>query len=259
MGKKPSSPRFLFSRPEATMSPTDTPPNTPFSARPGAPAPLFGDLARDDVFRLETSRLWLRWPRLSDAGALLRLAGEKRVAEMTSRIPHPYPANGAEPAIFEARKGNALGEAMTLAIARKETPDRLIGMMGIRRDEEGLPLLECWLGLDHWGNGLATEATQAMIDAAFTLSGADALTARARLVNPASRRVLEKCGFRHDGSRLRAMPARGGVYPCDEFRLDRKTWASLRNWAALKSWSGETAGEADRLARRADLPQLVVG
>jgi RimJ/RimL family protein N-acetyltransferase len=144
---------------------------------------------------------------------------------------------------------------MTLAIAVKEAPDRLIGMMSVRRDEEGQPLIECWLGLDHWGGGLATEATQAMIDAAFTLSGTDALTARARLVNPASRRVLEKCGFRHDGSRLRAMPARGGVFPCDEFRLDRKTWAALRNWAALKSWSGERDG----LAGRADLPQLVVG
>jgi RimJ/RimL family protein N-acetyltransferase len=249
------------------MSPTDNPSSTPPS--PPLPAnaplrasphePLFGDLARDDVFRLETSRLWLRWPRLSDAGALTRLAGEKRVAEMTSRLPHPYPANGAEPAIFEMRKGNALGESFTLAMAPKARPDQMIGMIDVRRDEAGEALLGFWLGLDHWGGGVATEAAQAMIDAAFTLTRIDALGARSRVTNPASRRVLEKCGFCHDGSRLSAMPARGGVFPCDLFRLDRRTWAALRNWSALKSWSGEAAGTPVPVARRADLPQPVVG
>ena len=51
---------------------------------------MFPDLTRDDVFRLETRRLWLRWPRLADVQAIVRLAGEKAVADMTARIPHPY-------------------------------------------------------------------------------------------------------------------------------------------------------------------------
>ena len=51
---------------------------------------MFPDLTRDDVFRLETRRLWLRWPRHGDVQALVRLVGEKAVAEMTARIPHPY-------------------------------------------------------------------------------------------------------------------------------------------------------------------------
>ena len=48
---------------------------------------MFPDLTRDDVFRLETRRLWLRWPRQADAQAIVRLAGEKSVAEMTARLP----------------------------------------------------------------------------------------------------------------------------------------------------------------------------
>ena len=35
---------------------------------------MFPELTRDDVFRLETRRLWLRWPRMADANAILRLA-----------------------------------------------------------------------------------------------------------------------------------------------------------------------------------------
>ena len=57
---------------------------------------MFPDLSRDDVFTLETAQLWLRWPRVSDACAIQRLAGEKAVAEMTGNIPHPYPEGAAE-------------------------------------------------------------------------------------------------------------------------------------------------------------------
>ena len=51
------------------------------------------------------------------------------------------------------------------------------------------------------------------------------------MVNPASRRVLEKCGFAFQGSGLMAFPARGGVFPVDRFRLDRRSWQSLKSWS----------------------------
>ena len=41
---------------------------------------MFPDLARDDVFRLETARLWLRWPRAADAAALHRFCSMWEVA-----------------------------------------------------------------------------------------------------------------------------------------------------------------------------------
>jgi RimJ/RimL family protein N-acetyltransferase len=227
------------------------------STLPHKPVPaLFHDLARDDVFQLETARLWLRWPRLSDAGEMTRQAGEKVVADMTAHIPHPYPLDAADRFIFSARKGNALGEHLSLAIAAKDRPHELIGMIGAMRSDAGEPSIGYWLGKDHWNNGYATEAAQAMIDAVFTLTGAHAIEAGARLINPASRRVLEKCGFRHEGAGLKPLPARGGVFPCDEFRLDRKTWAALRNWAALKSWSGEVA--AEDASGRGKMPHLVI-
>ena len=45
--------------------------------------------------------------------------------------------------------------------------------------------------------------------------------------NPASRRVLEKCGFVFVGTGSLASMARGGVAPVDCLQLDRHTWASL--------------------------------
>ena len=45
---------------------------------------------------LETKRLVLRAPRLEDAKAVAALANDRRIAENTARIPHPYKVTDAE-------------------------------------------------------------------------------------------------------------------------------------------------------------------
>ena len=193
---------------------------------------MFPELTRDDVFRLETRRLWLRWPRIADATAILRLAGEKAVAEMTASIPHPYPTQAVDPFVFATRKGNALGEHLVLAITPRDKPNELIGMIGAHKQASGRPFIGYWLGTPHWNKGYATEAVQALIDTMFSLVEIDAIEADTRVINPASRRVLEKSGFRQEGSFLKSLPARGGLFPCEQFRLDRSTWAALKSWSA---------------------------
>ena len=162
---------------------------------------MFPDLTRDDVFRLETRRLWLRWPRVADAAAVVRLAGEKAVAEMTARIPHPYPPGKAELYVLRARQANADGGRLVMAVTLKGNPHGLIGMVGIGPGEsEATPTLGYWLGLPWWGQGYATEAARALIDALFSYTEERELVASARVINPGSRRVLEKCGFAYHGS-----------------------------------------------------------
>ena len=191
---------------------------------------MFPDLTRDDVFRLETRRLWLRWPRAADAQAITRLAGDKAVADMTGVVPHPYPPDAAHRFILEARRANADGIRLTLAITPRAKPNELIGVVGIACDLEPLPIIGYWLGVPHWGEGFSTEAARALVDAYFAYTGGTELTASVRVVNPASRRVLEKCGFAAVGSGLKSFPARGGVLPVDHFRLDLRMWRSLKDW-----------------------------
>jgi RimJ/RimL family protein N-acetyltransferase len=69
-----------------------------------------------------------------------------------------------------------------------------------------------------------------MIDTLFTLTRVGEIRASVRVLNPAARRVLEKCGFVAAGSSLELLPARGGMQPCDQYQLDRKVWESLKNW-----------------------------
>ncbi len=189
---------------------------------------MFPDLTRDDVFRLETRRLWLRWARGADAQAIVELAGDKAVAEMTAVVPHPYPPPQADAFVLRTRGENATGTSLTLAIAPKRRPNELIGIVGIKGGPE--PMLGYWLGRPHWGQGLMTEAARALVDAAFAYGPVEALHASVRVVNPASRRVLEKCGFALQGSGLESFPVWGGTLPVERFRLDRRTWASLKSW-----------------------------
>jgi RimJ/RimL family protein N-acetyltransferase len=176
---------------------------------------------------LETERLVLRAPRLADVKAIVRLVGDRRIAENTARIPHPYGADDAEQ--FLAIVNRQEGEA-TFAILLK---GELIGMCGVE-PREGAAEIGYWLGVPYWNHGYATEAVRAVIDHAFRDLEHEALQAGARVSNPASRRVLEKCGFQWTGVGLYRIRAINSSAPLDRFRLDRGLWASLKAWGRVK-------------------------
>ena len=54
------------------------------------------ELREGSIPVLETERLILRAPRLGDAKVLAALANDKRIAENTRRIPHPYKRSDAD-------------------------------------------------------------------------------------------------------------------------------------------------------------------
>jgi RimJ/RimL family protein N-acetyltransferase len=177
---------------------------------------------------LETKRLTLRAPRLEDAKTVATLANDRRIAENTARIPHPYKMSDAESFITGANKAGS--EAVFLITLRDET---VIGACGIVPQEQ-TPELGYWLGLEYWGQGYATEALHAVIDYAFADLTREALQAGARVTNPASRRVLEKCGFQWTGVGLYRISSIKSSAPIDRFRLERGIWTALKTWGRSK-------------------------
>jgi RimJ/RimL family protein N-acetyltransferase len=181
---------------------------------------MFPDYFCDDVFRLESQRLWLRWPTAADAGAIERLAGEREVAEHTAHIPHPYPVGGAHDFILSTRRANAAGEALGLAIALKHKPTSLIGMIGLEGAGETVEL-GYWLGRPYWGAGLISEAVATLLDMVWLATDIEEIEASASLLNPRSRRVLERAGFVCAGETLHPAPARDAPLPAGRFELHR--------------------------------------
>jgi RimJ/RimL family protein N-acetyltransferase len=200
---------------------------------------MFPDLARDDVFRLETARLWLRWPRSSDDAAIHRFCSLWEVARWTARIPHPYPPGSAERFIYAAREANAAGRNLTLVLQPKKGKREVVGSISL--ETRGLDRLALGFALapEYWNKGLATEAARAMVKTGFGLAPAIEILASAAVENPASRRVLEKCGFEFVSTGPHGAPARGGFMQSHNFRMTRKAWAedlaARREEAALRS------------------------
>ena len=185
-------------------------------------------LAESCIAVLETKRLVLRAPRLEDAKAIAAIANDRRIAENTARIPHPYRQSDAEAWI--AGTNLEPGEE-TYAITLGGT---IIGGCGFDLRDGPTPEIGYWLGAKHWGKGYATEAVRALIDHAFTDLEVPALQSNVRVTNPASRRVLEKCGFQWTGVGLCRIRAIGSSVPVDRFRLDRGIWMSLKSWGPFR-------------------------
>jgi len=177
---------------------------------------------------LETKRLVLRAPHLEDAKAIASLANDRRIAENTARIPHPYRISDAESWI--AGSNIEPGEE-TYLITLDGT---IIGGCGFDLRDDPTPEIGYWLGVKYWGKGFATEAVHALIDHAFTDLELRALQSSVRVTNPASRRVLEKCGFQWTGVGLCRIRAIGSSVPVDRFRLERGIWTSLRSWGPFR-------------------------
>jgi len=178
---------------------------------------------------LETGRLQLRAPRLGDAKIVAALANDRRIAENTANIPHPCRRADVEDFIASANRNH--GERVFLITLHGAG---LIGACGLMQSDSRSPEIGYWLGAKFWGKGYATEAVRALIDHAFTGLDCEALQSAARVTNPASRRVLEKCGFQWTGAGLLRIRALNSSAPIDRFRLERGIWTALKSWEPVK-------------------------
>ncbi len=151
---------------------------------------------------LITPRLKLRAPEPDDAPRLQALCGNWEVARMLEVVPHPYPDGLAETWIegLAVRRQSDTAHIFAITLA-----EELIGVIGLERGDDGPFGLGYWLGEAWWGRGYMSEAATRVIHFAFEDLGAEKLTSGFFADNPASGRVLKKCGFRI---------ARYGTLPC---------------------------------------------
>lgn len=159
---------------------------------------------------LRTPRLLLRPWAARDADALVRHANNRNVARtLRDAFPHPYTRDDAR----QWLESRATDQGPTLDFAI-ELDGEAVGSVGLKTRGD---ILRCtlevgyWLAEPLWGCGLVSEAVAAVVDYAFaTFPDIEAVQAHHIESNPASGRVLEKCGFRLDG-RLRRSAIKEGV------------------------------------------------
>ena len=168
---------------------------------------------------VETPRLTLRPLRRSDQGPIEMYAGDKRVASMTSAIPHPYPPGAADR--FVTRALAAEGEVVWAMDASKSDLGEFVGLIGLRPMDRDQAEIGYWVAPFVWNTGLASEAVQAILDA-NPLSCAQ-IFGTVFQDNAASARVLTNAGFDYIGDAEAFSVARGAVVP---------QWTYIRHMAA---------------------------
>jgi RimJ/RimL family protein N-acetyltransferase len=175
---------------------------------------------------LETARLILRPLELTDAPAVQELFPHWDIVRyMNARIPWPYPADGALQFIRDvALPSVERGEQWIWALRLKGGPSHLIGVINLSADNN--ENRGFWLGLPWQGQGLMTEACEAVTGFWFEELGQERLRVSKAAANAASRRVSEK-----QGARLAAHEERdyvSGTLAAEVWELSREDWKSRR-------------------------------
>lgn len=175
---------------------------------------------------IPTARLVLRPFEPADAPTVQDLAGERDIADTTLNIPHPYEDGMAEAWIATHEAGFKDGTLVAFAIALLET-GQLVGAIGLHVERRfNQAELGYWIGKPFWNRGYATEAAIAIIRYGFSSLDLNRIASRHFSRNPASGRVMQKAGMRHEGT------ARQSVIKWEKYE-DLQLYAILR-----EDWSG---------------------
>ncbi len=145
---------------------------------------------------METDRIILRPWRDSDAVVLYRWASDPDVGPRAGWAPHKSVEESLE--IIRTVFKDATN---TWAIELKETGEA-IGAMGYGPScdcnlpaRDGEPLAGYWVAKPYWNQGICTEALGLMIEHIRKTTEIKSLISGHFVDNPASGRVMEKCGF----------------------------------------------------------------
>jgi len=140
--------------------------------------------------RIATPRLMLRAPIRGDVPDLVRLADNRKIYEVLTRLPNPYTrADGIGFVEIFAQRPDERPYAITLG-------EQFIGVVGFSYHSGEPPEIGYWLGEPYWGKGYMSEAVKALLEAAFATGLYPRLKGRALKTNVASLHVMEKAGFR---------------------------------------------------------------
>lgn len=177
---------------------------------------------------LETGRLILRPLELRDAAAIQQQFPDPEVVRyLHAGLPWPYPDDGALANTRESLEKRARGEKFFWVLTLKGGDDTAIGRIdlwpfdGELRDMRGF-----WLGRAHWGQGLMTEAAEAVTGYAFEALAWPFLYLNNAAENAGSHRIKEK-----QGAELldrKPHPFMSGEYLRETWILRREAWMARR-------------------------------
>ncbi len=148
---------------------------------------------------LETEDLILRKPRIRDAKDIYSYASDPEVARYVLWEPHRSVSETAS-FIRDLRARIRAGCPSSWVVVLRGT-GTVIGTVGFvwYSAENNAAELGYSFSREYWNHGYATQALRAVIDAVFSSLPLNRLEAQHDVRNPASGRVMQKCGLTQEG------------------------------------------------------------
>ena len=171
--------------------------------------------------QIAAGRFVLRPVRTSDTGLIAHHAGDRRVAEATQNIPHPFPPGAAEAFVARAMNHERPGSVWVMDGAQSGLSEVLgvisLKPMEMKAGQGGQSEVAYWVAPAFWNTGIASEAVRALV-------AANPLADRTYFAevfqdNPGSARVLTNAGFQYLGDAESFSVARGAQV---------QTWTYIR-------------------------------
>ncbi len=146
------------------------------------------------------NRIRIRFLDHRDIPFVQKYASDETLAA-TCNVPHPYPSAGG--AAFVERSINGYSAQSHYAFA-VECEGEFVGVVtlnGLNLQKKEVATIDYWIGVPFWGKGIATKAVSFAIEYAFKHLGIQKIGSGCLKRNTASRRVLEKNGFKFIGEK----------------------------------------------------------
>ena len=159
---------------------------------------------------IEAERFDLRPLRRSDMGLIELYGSDRRVAQMTTSVPHPLPPGATEAFVARAMSENR-DEDVWAIDGSKSGGEELKGLIALKRMDRNQSEVGYWIAPVYWNTGLASDALIALVDANPLDNGN--MFASVFQDNPASARVLTHCGFEYLGDAESFSVARNAAVP----------------------------------------------
>lgn len=150
--------------------------------------------------KLETARLHLRLPDITDCQAIQAVTNHRDIAGNTLSLPFPYTTEDALDFVNYARQAVMTGDAYPFVIIRRDD-EAMAGVISLtlRRSHQSAEM-GYWIGAGQRGQGYATEAAARVLRFAFDHLELNRVHSQTFAENVASARVLEKIGMRYEGT-----------------------------------------------------------
>ncbi len=170
---------------------------------------------------MTSARLILGQLQARDIPRIIQYAGNRRIADMTLNIPHPYEEKDAIFWINASNQGFANNTQINFRIGLKEN-NEFMGGVGLRIESQfDRGELGYWIAEPFWNRGFATEAVSMVLKYGFETQELNKIFATHLVDNPASGKVMLKNGMIREADLVEHLKKDGKYFSLVQYRLTK--------------------------------------